>query len=917
VGRDAELTRLDALVRAVTAGTGASVWLEGAPGIGRSTVLAAALSRAPALGVPVFLGQGDELAQHCPLQPLLEGLKITAHSPDPARRAVAEALASGSGAASDQLLALVERLAGAGPTVLAVDDLHWADETSLLLWHRLSRLTQRLPLLLVAASRPLPGRAELLTLRRGLKVAGTEVVTLKPLGDPASTALVAQLAGGLAVGPGLARAAAQAGGNPRYLTDLVQSLIEADRLERGEDTVDLADTGETLLPADLFATIGERLSFVRPETMTVLRAAARLGETFSVTDLATVAGQPADQLAPALAEAVATELLGESAARLAFRQPLVRTALQHQDPAAVRLALHRQAAQALADAGTAAEPVAGQLLAGWRDAEPEAVIDGWVVDWLQRRGHGLGYRNPQLMADLLTTVLAHLLPGDPERDRLQALLAPALVLLGQGESAARLVRPLQARTTDPARRAELAWIRAWATLDTAGYAETSAQLQPAIETARAAPVWVARLRALLAEAALLAGRYLEAEVGARAALAEAERLSDPAATASALNVLGLAQAERGDRDGANARLERALLECEFADDPRMLDLRTVIRQNRVSLLVSRGEQAAADEALGELLAETGRTVTPLRAARLNLLAAEVNYHSGRWDEALTEVNRAEPSAERMPAADRRRLHGLAALIAVHRDDQVGAETHLEAAGFGEPPPFGADHLTLARAMLAERRGRPHEALVILDRQVRAAREGPGWFDPPGDPPGAQRGWLTSLVRMAVSTGLTPDAAAPDPVTLAEDYRRAYRPLRTAYALEQLASIQARDGDLRSARAAFAQACDLYTGLRADWELRRAEVRLRPYGLQRKRTQRRGPAIGWESLTPTELTVAFLVAEGHPNPDIAAGLFLSRRTVEVHVSHILAKLGVRSRVEIAREAVRRTAEAPKPPARPAI
>ena len=89
-----------------------------------------------------------------------------------------------------------------------------------------------------------------------------------------------------------------------------------------------------------------------------------------------------------------------------------------------------------------------------------------------------------------------------------------------------------------------------------------------------------------------------------------------------------------------------------------------------------------------------------------------------------------------------------------------------------------------------------------------------------------------------------------------------------------------------------------------WDLRRAQGRVRPYALRRRGTRR--PSTGWDALTPTELTVAGLVAEGHSNPDIAGRLVLSRRTVDVHVSHILAKLGVRSRVDIAREAFKHPA-----------
>jgi DNA-binding CsgD family transcriptional regulator len=65
-----------------------------------------------------------------------------------------------------------------------------------------------------------------------------------------------------------------------------------------------------------------------------------------------------------------------------------------------------------------------------------------------------------------------------------------------------------------------------------------------------------------------------------------------------------------------------------------------------------------------------------------------------------------------------------------------------------------------------------------------------------------------------------------------------------------------------------------------------------------RGARQRPKVGWEALTPTEEKIALLVAAGQSNPDIANQLFLSRRTVDSHVSHILAKLSAKSRVEIA-------------------
>jgi len=94
-------------------------------------------------------------------------------------------------------------------------------------------------------------------------------------------------------------------------------------------------------------------------------------------------------------------------------------------------------------------------------------------------------------------------------------------------------------------------------------------------------------------------------------------------------------------------------------------------------------------------------------------------------------------------------------------------------------------------------------------------------------------------------------------------------------------------------------------LQARWDIRRAEGRLRPYGIKRGVRGRRGPRAtsGWEALTPTEVKIAALVARGDSTSDIARSMFLSRRTIQTYISHILTKLGAKGRVEIVREALR--------------
>jgi DNA-binding NarL/FixJ family response regulator len=102
----------------------------------------------------------------------------------------------------------------------------------------------------------------------------------------------------------------------------------------------------------------------------------------------------------------------------------------------------------------------------------------------------------------------------------------------------------------------------------------------------------------------------------------------------------------------------------------------------------------------------------------------------------------------------------------------------------------------------------------------------------------------------------------------------------------------------AARSCLEAAVAQYSTLGAQFDIRRVTSRLRPYGIRPvRREARQRPTAGWAALTPAELKVAELLRAGRSNPDIAAELYLSRRTVESHVAHILTKLGARSRMEV--------------------
>ena len=151
-----------------------------------------------------------------------------------------------------------------------------------------------------------------------------------------------------------------------------------------------------------------------------------------------------------------------------------------------------------------------------------------------------------------------------------------------------------------------------------------------------------------------------------------------------------------------------------------------------------------------------------------------------------------------------------------------------------------------------------------------------------------------------------DRDAPRLLAAAERYDEAGRPLLRAKALEAAAGQFVEDGDRDQARAAFTGAVEVYADLGAAADIARLQATFRTHGIRRgPHAKHRRARSGWDSLTATEIKIAALVEEGLSNPEIAAKLLLSRRTVATHVSHILKKLDVNSRTDIAREAALRT------------
>ncbi len=907
------------LVAGVKAGVGGLVLVVGEQGVGKSSLLRAGVGEAEDQGCRLLWGAADELGQRIPLWLMTE--IVGAADGGSAGRDVmgGDAVAAGV----ERLLAAVDRLCAESPLVLVAEDLQWADEASLLVWLRLCRAVSQLPLLLVGSCRP--GADEVVArLRRGVGERGGVVMDLGPLGEGDVRELAGVLAGGRP-GQRLAEVMARAGGNPLYTRELVDGLVREGRVRIAGGVAELsAGSGAVRVPVSLAAAIQGRLAGLPEDAVRVLRWAALLGPEFSVRDLEVVSGRSAGELMGVVDAAVGAGVLMEAGVRLGFRHGLIRQVLYEGMPAGLRAALHVQAARMLAAAGAAPERVAAQLVpAGQATGVP---ADDWVVAWLADAAPLLIYRTPQVAVDLLRGVLGQLRGDDAWRAELEASLVAALFRLGLYEEAERAGVRLLAGDSDPQRTAETIWLVAYATMRTGRLAEAISAITQGLARPGLTALQTARLRALHAMTFISTGDYDRAEAVARQALAEAEQGGDRLAAGYALHDLASVSFYRRQEAPRREYIDRALTLVEM--DPQATDLRLLLLTNRAGYLSNQDRQAEAIAAARQALALAERAGTP-RVHVVRSMLGYLHFETGEWDDALAELEQAP--ADSGPVNVRLAIHGTIALIAGHRGHWETAARHLrvvddENLTVGLSPEYASSAM-LARSLVAEHDGRQVRAAAVLAECLEPgiAEQLPGIGD-----------LATPLARLALAGGDRETALAAarvaaadaeldptpykiamadhcqglvtrDPVPVlsaAEYFRQTGRSWYRAEALEDAAALEAERGELPAAEGHLAEAVGLYGALGAVWDVERAGARLRPYGVRAARTAFRArPASGWEALTPTEVKVAYLVADGRSNPDVAAALFLSRNTVQTHVSHILAKLGARSRAEIIREAVR--------------
>ena len=394
----------------------------------------------------------------------------------------------------------------------------------------------------------------------------------------------------------------------------------------------------------------------------------------------------------------------------------------------------------------------------------------------------------------------------------------------------------------------------------------------------------------------------------------------------ALHVMALVTSVQGHMTDALPLFDRALAVTQ--SDPALTDLRLLLQINKAVTLgnLDRYEEALAAAGQARHLAD--QVGTTIRLAQAHSALGQLLFQTGRWDDALAEVG-VLPEDLKEPGAACCDL-GIAAVISFHRGETGAARGYLAAA---DPHAKRIGHrligpLALARSLDREQDGALPEALAALTDA----------FDGNTEELEEIEDLLADAVRLAAETGdlgtaqalaghadalaagseiphrqanalycrglLDHDAARL--LAAAERYDDAGRPLLRAKALEAAAGYFVDADDRDQARAAFTAAVEVYTALGAAADVARLQAAFRAHGIRRgPHAKHRRAQSGWDSLTATEIKIAAFVEEGLSNPEIAARLLLSRRTVATHVSHILKKLNVNSRIDIARESALRT------------
>ena len=900
VGREAVLERLRTVVAGPAPPTTAVV--RGEPGFGKSVLLAALAVTARSARLATCSEAAQPFQQAVPYALVADVFDLRPGAAEPARAELGR-LVVGEEAADPyaRVLAvtegLVDFLGAQGTTALLIDDLHQADRLSLLVLDRLLRRAPELDLRAVLATRP-TARAEVLTV---VDRVGT-VIELQPLTDREADELIADVLGG-PPGPNLLALARGAAGNPLYVTELARAA--AGQLVPDGERLDLPARAA---PRSFRATVLGRMAALPAETVAALRAGAVLGTTLDTGVMAALRGTSPLEVMESLGPAVRQGLVIERADGLAFRHELVRDALYRDMPPAVRAELHRLAATALAGDGTGA--VATHLQAA---GAPYTAAD---LDALRGAAESILRVDGRRAAELLSLVLDHTPRDAPERVRLRARRAHALVLAGDLEEAAAELLSLErdgsgtdlavglamleaqgARDQPDAELASRLWAQAASgddrDMDVLGliaYHAARANASGALGDLPADTVDLppdARIHFLLVRAMRAANRgdlVRATELARHAYTLALDEPAGPQAAVRAAHGLGMFAGDLPQfRAEAIAALENATRWAESANQPGLVPI--------VHSLLSHVHWAAGDwdqaEAACRACVSAAEDAGVPRWQADGLLSLS-HLAAARGESRTARALLAESGSVSWQEPAGRAIGGWVSRTAVEARILFGEGRDAEAvslwtADLQDPLPVPASKAISAMDLTVA-------GLSLGDHAAIAAAAG---FLEAYTDTGPPVGMIRPLVLAARDSD--PEAAAAG----AEAARPA--PVYGFAKLAEIAGLVARDaGDHDAAIAWLREALACWERCGAVALRQRTAAWLRGLGVHtRGRTGSRA-LTGWNGLTDAELRVAAVVAEGLLYREVAERLHLSRRTVETHVASAMRKLDLRNRSELVAE-----------------
>jgi DNA-binding CsgD family transcriptional regulator len=905
LGRAVECARVDRLLSEAMAGRSGALLVWGDPGIGKTALLEYAADRSE--GMAIVRARGVESETQVPFAGLLELLRPLLGElerlPEPQAVALRGALGLGPAVDADRFIigaATLSVLAAAGerlPLLVLVDDLQWIDPSSAaaIVFSARRLLADAIAMILVARG----GEEE------AVSAWGLPRLRLEGLDREASEALLARHAG-RAVSAELAdRLFLATAGNPLALVELAN--------EAPERAVDLLGVG-LATETGVERAFLRRTDFLSLETRRalVVAAAAESGEMATIQRASRLLGIDPG----ALEEAERAGLIVVLDARLEFRHPLVRSAVYHAAAAPERRAVHRAIAE---------------TCAGERDLDSRAYHlaaatfgpDEAVAAALEQAAMRAGARGGHAAAAVALERAARLTPGNDER-RAGRLLASADAAWAAGDTtqAMRLVEDALERCSDRRQRADGLRLKGYVEMQVgpvmSGHAtlvEAAAQIEP-LDPGKAVEIL-----AEAADACTYAAQPETMLVTARRAWELVPSDAGDREKAFASLALGAALIFNGDGRAGARLLREAIRLVAYPDglgeDPRLL--------SRAAMAPLWLREAGVGSELIEWALESARVKNALGAMPLALqIVAVDSAASDRW--AFSKARHHEAIALARDAGHAVRLCGLLAGLARIEGRQGRTEECRSRAeeAIALADRLGLDFYRLWAVMglgdLELGAGRVDEAVRCLEDVERVLRErrigDPDIWPAPelvelylrrGDGQQAERvardyvaraeekrqPW--SLGRAARCRGLLESAGTYEQA-FAEALRYheltvdAFELARTRLSYGERLRREKRRADAREQlRAAF----DCFDRLGAAPWAERARIELRATG----ETARRREVSTIDQLTPQELQIATVLADGLTTREAAARLFLSPKTVEYHLRNAYRKLGIRTRREL--------------------